>query len=288
MKRSKRQILITVFLIAVGSGLMAYPFVSNYLYEHRQQQVIYSHQELVDKTEDSRLKEELESARTYNKWLSSQEVVLTDPFDPENLKSDDQDYEQLLDLSGDGIMGYVEIPKIDVFLPVYHGTSQQVLEQGVGHLENTSLPVGGKSTHCVLSAHTGLSDKKLFTDLVLLEKGDTFYIHTLDQILAYEVDQILTVKPEDTSQLKIVPEKDYVTMVTCTPYGVNSHRLLVRGYRIPYRPEEGKQALKKTTSSPWMRQYLFSILIGILVLILIMAGVCWHIRRSGPKGRNKS
>ena len=199
MKRSKRQILITTFLIAVGSGLMAYPFVSNYLYEHRQQQ-----------------------------------------------------------------------------------------EQGVGHLENTSLPVGGESTHCVLSAHTGLSDKKLFTDLVLLEKGDTFYIHTLDQILAYEVDQILTVKPEDTSQLKIVPEKDYVTMVTCTPYGVNSHRLLVRGYRIPYRPEEGKQALKKTTSSPWMRQYLFSILIGILVLILIMAGVCWHIRRSGPKGRNKS
>ena len=288
MKRSKRQILITAFLIVVGSGLMAYPFVSNYLYEHRQQQVIYSHQKMVDKTEDSRLKEELESARTYNRWLSSQEVVLTDPFDPENLKSDDQDYEQLLDLSGDGIMGYVEIPKIAVFLPVYHGTSQQVLEQGVGHLENTSLPVGGESTHCVLSAHTGLSDKKLFTDLVLLEKGDTFYIHTLDQILAYEADQILTVKPEDTSQLKIVPEKDYVTLVTCTPYGVNSHRLLVRGHRIPYRPVERKRALKKTKSSPWMRQYLFSILVGILVLILIMAGVCWHIRRSGPKRRNKS
>ena len=287
MKRSIKQVLITGMFIVAGTGLMAYPFVSNYLYEHRQQQVIYSHQEKVEKTENDKLKEELEAARAYNQWLNSQEVALTDPFDPESLKTEGQDYEKILNLSGDGIMGYLEIPEIDVFLPVYHGTSSYVLDQGVGHLENTSFPVGGENTHCVLSAHTGLSDKKLFTDLVLLEMGDEFYIHTLDQVLAYEVDQILTVKPEDTSQLKIVPGKDYVTLVTCTPYGVNSHRLLVRGHRVPYNTEAEKNSDHGRKSSPWMRQYLFSILAGLIMLLLILAAVFWFVRKSDSTKRKR-
>lgn len=137
-------------------------------------------------------------------------------------------------------------------MPVYHGTSQEVLRKGVGHLENTSLPVGGKDTHCVLSAHTGLSDKKLFTDLVLLKKGDLFYIQVLDRHLAYEVDQIRVVRPEDTSLLRIIPEKDLVTLVTCTPYGINSHRLLVRGHRVTEQKNPQKAARKKQTASPWM------------------------------------
>ena len=265
MKRSKRQILITAFLITVGGGLMAYPFVSNYLYEHRQQQVIYSHQEMVDKTEDSRLKEELESARTYNRWLSSQEVVLTDPFDPENLKSDDQDYEQLLDLSGDGIMGYVEIPKIDIKLPIYHTTREDVLQVAAGHLEGSSLPVGGASTHAVISAHRGLPSASLFTDLDKLEEGDHFLIHVLNETLCYEVDKISVVKPEETSGLAVEEGKDLVTLLTCTPYGVNTERLLVRGHRVEYVEQEVEAEKTLFSGISIHTNYLLWVIIGLLV-----------------------
>lgn len=260
---------------------MAYPFVSNYLYENRQKEVIYGYQQETEGLNDIELEEALEKARSYNAWLNSQEVVLTDPFDPEALADlqGKQEYEKLLNLSGSGIMGYVDIPEINVYLPVYHGTSQDVLEKGVGHLENTSLPVGGENTHCVLSAHTGLSDKKLFTDLVLLEEGSSFYLHVLDQTLAYEVDQILTVKPEETSALRIVQGQDLVTLITCTPYGVNSHRLLVRGHRIPYEPEAREQTSATTRTSPWMRQYLLSILTGVVLLIILITGLYLYRRK---------
>ena len=271
MKKQWKQILIAGSLIICGLLLMAYPFISNYLYENRQEEIIYGYQETAQKTDDSEVEDMLAQAQEYNTWLSEREVVLTDPFDPEKVRDKgNRNYEKLLNPDNDGVMGYIEIPKIKVFLPIYHGTSEEVLKNGVGHLENTSLPVGGESTHSVLSAHTGLSDKKLFTDLVLLEEGDTFLIKVLNQTLAYQVDQILTVLPDDTSALRIVQGEDYVTLVTCTPYGVNSHRLLVRGHRIPYEPEQESAAEQPKESSPWMHQYLLAVGTGTGLLLLLV------------------
>ena len=260
---------------------MAYPFVSNSLYEHRQEEVIYEYQKETDKMDTTQIHQMLKEAEEYNVKLKNREAVLTDPFDPDLAVdgTEEKQYEHRLDLESDGIMGYIEIPEINVFLPVYHGTSQEVLRKGVGHLENTSLPVGGKDTHCVLSAHTGLSDKKLFTDLVLLKKGDLFYIQVLDRHLAYEVDQIRVVRPEDTSLLRIIPEKDLVTLVTCTPYGINSHRLLVRGHRVTEQKNPQKAARKKQTASLWMRQYVLSILIGMAFLMVFLTWLFLYRRR---------
>ncbi len=278
--RKTHPLLVTGFLIGTGILLMAYPFVSNSLYEHRQEEVIYEYQKETDKMDTTKIHQMLKEAEEYNVKLKNREAVLTDPFDPElNMDKTEEQYEHLLNSENDGIMGYIEIPEIDVFLPVYHGTSQEVLKRGVGHLENTSLPVGGKDTHCVLSAHTGLSDKKLFTDLVLLKKGDLFYIQVLDRRLAYEVDQIRVVRPEDTSLLRIIPEKDLVTLVTCTPYGVNSHRLLVRGHRVTEQKKLQKAARKKQTASPWMHQYVLSILIGMAFLMTFLTGLLLYRRR---------
>lgn len=279
--RKKRPLLITGFLIGTGILLMAYPFVSNSLYEHRQEEVIYEYQKETDKMDTTQIHQMLKEAEEYNVKLKNREAVLTDPFDPELAVdgTEEKQYEHLMNPENDGIMGYIEIPEINVFLPVYHGTSQEVLRKGVGHLENTSLPVGGKDTHCVLSAHTGLSDKKLFTDLVLLKKGDLFYIQVLDRRLAYEVDQIRVVRPEDTSLLRIIPEKDLVTLVTCTPYGVNSHRLLVRGHRVTEQKNPQKAARKKQTASPWMHQYVISILIGMAFLMVFLTGLFLYRRR---------
>lgn len=259
---------------------MLYPFVSNYLYEREQEELIQS----VDNTEmeEELLQEEWEKAKAYNSYLLEENIVLTDPFDPEAFaKQSEVSYEEILNPYGNGMMGYLEIPAIDLSLGIYHGTSPHVLEEGVGHLENSSLPIGGESIHSVLSAHTGLPDKKLFTDLVLLEKGDTFYIHVLDEILAYKVDNIEVVTPDDTESLHVVPGEDHVTLVTCTPYGVNSHRLLVRGTRIPYVPEEKAQAEESSfwTGSPWMRQYVMAIMGGILLVALLLLAGTWIGRR---------
>lgn len=260
---------------------MAYPFVSNSLYEHRQKEVIYDYQKETGGLESAQIKKMLGEAEEYNIRQKNREAVLTDPFDPGQEKNMEEEgsYENLLNLQKDGIMGYIEIPEINVFLPVYHGTSQEVLEHGVGHLKNTSLPVGGKDTHCVLSAHTGLSDKKLFTDLVLLKKGDFFYIQVLNRRLAYEVDQIRVVEPEDTSLLRILPEKDLVTLITCTPYGVNSHRLLVRGHRVMEKKKTEQHSGKTKTTSPWMRQYMISIFAGMIFLAVFLSGLFWYRRR---------
>lgn len=270
-KRDKRRIGITLGLIAGGVFLMAYPFISNYLYERRQEEIIYGYQEKVERLAQDDREELFQKAVEYNDWLRNSSVILTDPFDPEEVKKNTgEEYHRILNPDGEGIMGYVEIPKISVFLPIYHGTSEEVLNRGVGHLENTSLPVGGEGTHCVLSAHTGLSDKKLFTDLILLETGDSFYIRVLNETLAYQVDDIRTVKPEDTAWLYIVPGQDHVTLVTCTPYGVNSHRLLVRGRRIPYVPEEKEETEPAKQVSPWMRQYRRAVLGGSFLLLAVL------------------
>ena len=214
-------------LVLAGLIIAAYPFISNYLYEQRQQDIITSY-ETQQKT-DTETNEELENVKEYNKSLAAANVTVTDPFDPEGLSDfSRREYETLLNVNEEGMMGYLEIPVIDVRLGIYHGTGENVLKNGVGHLKNTSLPIGGEGTHAVLSAHAGLPEKKLFTDLELMKEGDIFYIHVFGETLAYETDRITVIEPHNTEDLKIQEGKDYVTLVTCTPYGINSHRLLVR------------------------------------------------------------
>ena len=186
----------------------------------------------------------------------------------------EESYQELLNLKGNGVMGYVEVPKISVYLPIYHGTEGATLERGVGHLLGSSLPVGGEGTHCVLTGHTGMSNQRLFTDLEQMEIGDVFYLHVLDQVLAYQVDAINTVAPYETSLLCEVEGQDLCTLITCTPYGANSHRLLVRGLRIPYEAAEEISAKEKPvpeTESVWMRQYLKGLLLGLGGLLAFAA-----------------
>lgn len=211
----------------------------------------------------------IERARQYNRGLIDSKVVLTDPFKAKNFKGETLFYNEILDIDGSGIIGYLKIPCILVNLPIYHGTSAEVLEHGIGHLAATSFPVGGKSTHAVLTGHTGLSSAKLFTDLTEMKKGDLFFIHVLDQKLAYKVDQISVVKPEDTRKLQIVDEEDHVTLLTCTPYGVNDHRLLVRGVRTAYH-ETDENTKARAHHSQWMEIYKRAILAGLLIVLMLI------------------
>lgn len=262
-----------VLLLFFGSVfLVCYPFVSNYLMGLNQEGEVTGYEQEVQEANDEEIAAELEAARKYNQSLFGS-VILTDPFDPARQQEENLEYDQLLNLGGDSVMGVIEIPAIHVSLPIYHGTEEEVLQKGAGHMWNTSLPVGGAGTHAVITGHTGLSSAKLFTDLELLETGDVFLIHVLGDILAYQVDQIKIVKPDETNDLRIDPEQDYVTLVTCTPYGINSHRLLVRGTRIPY--EEAEEILQKNISreeeSIWMEEYKKALVAGIVILVLILA-----------------
>ena len=218
--------IVLVFLLLIGLSLLLYPTVSDYWNSFHQTKAITTYAENVAALDSASYDAIWEAARQYNRNLCSRSNGL--------LLSEEQkaEYERLLDVSGVGIMGYIEIPEIDVSLPIYHGTEDPVLQVAVGHLDWTSLPVGGESTHCVLSGHRGLPSAKLFTNLDKLREGDTFLLRVLDEILTYEVDQILIVEPQDTDALEIVEGQDYCTLVTCTPYGINTHRLLVRGHRI--------------------------------------------------------
>lgn len=226
----------------------------------------------------------LEKAREYNRELLGN-VVLTDPFDPDAVKKQNEDYDNLLNIAGDGVMGSVEIPSIDVYLPIYHGTDSESLEKGAGHLENSSLPVGGKGTHSIISAHTGLPSAKMFDNLTEVKEGDVFYIHVLNRTLAYEVDQIKVVLPENVSDLLIDKNKDYVTLVTCTPYGINSHRLLVRGTRIPYKEAKKKDNLKKKGNTMWKA---YALMLVLAVVLIILLWYYFHIRPNKGKKRKNS
>lgn len=232
LKKNLTTILLVVALV-IGLCLLLYPTVSDYWNSLHQSRAIASYTESVAQIDNSRYQVFLEEARDYNARLAQLEKVNWMPTDQELLE-----YAAILDVSGTGVMCSIEIPKIKVNLPIYHGVEEGVLQIAVGHIPGTTLPVGGENTHCVLSGHRGLPSARLFTDLDKLVVGDTFLIHVLDEILTYEVDQILIVEPYDLSALEITPGEDLVTLVTCTPYGINSHRLLVRGHRI----ETAKQA----------------------------------------------
>ncbi|MBQ4546123.1 MAG: class C sortase [Oscillospiraceae bacterium] len=223
--KNKTNILLILILIA-GLSLLLYPSFSNYWNSFTQSQVIVDYTQQIKDLDSEKYDRILSEATEYNRTLVSR----SNHF----LLSDEQkaEYDELLDISGVGIMGYIEIPSINCTLPVYHGTEDSVLQIAVGHLDWTSLPVGGESTHCVLSGHRGLPSAKLFTDLDKVTVGDTFVLRILDEVLTYEVDQILIVEPHETDELLIVEGKDYCTLVTCTPYAINTHRILVRGERI--------------------------------------------------------
>lgn len=261
--------IIPVLIIAVGFLLLSYPFVSNFIFEKSAGSTVESYRKKTAGIDRKKKEKAIDEARQYNRDLVDSKVVLTDPFKAKDSKGETLFYNRILDMDGSGIMGYLKVPCISVDLPIYHGTSAEVLEHGIGHLAATSFPVGGKSTHAVLTGHTGLSSAKLFTDLTEMKKGDLFFIHVLNQKLAYKVDQIKVVKPEDTRDLQIIDGEDHVTLLTCTPYGVNDHRLLVRGVRTTYHEKE-EQTKARKHHSQWMEVYKRAILAGLLIILVLI------------------
>ncbi len=225
MKRRLSTILLVLILLT-GLSLLLYPTVSELWNSFHQSRAVTSYAQTVSDIDDEVYEQLLEEARAYNAALA--QTGIKAELTPEEAA----EYDSVLAVADSGIMGYIRIPKIDVTLPVYHGTEETVLQTAVGHLEGTSLPVGGESTHCVVTGHRGLPSARLFTDIAKLTEGDTFTLNVLDEVLTYEVDQIRVVLPYDLSDLRIEPGEDYCTLVTCTPYGINTHRLLVRGHRI--------------------------------------------------------
>ena len=256
---------ITLFLVLIllaGLSLLLYPSASDYWNSIHQTRAIATYAEDVANLNQNQYDEIWAAAESYNASLKDRNNAF--------LLSDAQkaEYEQLLDVSGLGVMGYIEIPSIDCSLPIYHGTEESVLQIAVGHLEWSSLPVGGESTHCVLSGHRGLPSAKLFTRLDKLQTGDIFMLRVLEEVLTYEVDQILIVEPQDTDALRIEEGKDYCTLVTCTPYGINTHRLLVRGHRID-NIEEAK-AVRVTADAIQIEPLLVAPVMAIPILLLLM------------------
>lgn len=271
--RKKIKIIFILLTSIIAIGIILSSLISNSYVEDNQKDVIEKYKKTVQSIPYETLEKEREKAENYNKLLVENTIV-TGPFNPVDEEfEEDYDYNNILNIGQDGVMGYINIPKINVELPIYHGSSEEVLEKGIGHLENTSFPIGGEGTHAVLLGHTGLPTAKLFTDLDKLEEGNVFYVEVLEEKLAYEVDQIKVVKPEDTSDLTIDPNKDYITLVTCTPYGKNTHRLLVRGKRIPYT-EEVENRIKKEqsekTESTWIDELLKVINTGLRILEIIL------------------
>ena len=276
--------IFRIIVLLIAFSVLLYPTVSNYLYEKNGARVISSYDENAVRLSESEKQAMLEAARQYNRELLGN-IELLDPFSP--LKKEvDARYQSLLNTNEAGMMGYIRIPKIDVELPIYHGTEERILQSGVGHFEGTSFPVGGESSHTVLTGHRGLPSKLLFTDLDQMKEGDIFYLKILGETFAYKIDQILTVLPENTKALTIEPGKDYATLVTCTPYAVNTHRLLVRGSRIPY--EEAVRQVpdeKITPTLPFQVKVLLAA-IGVLVLIFIVYQL-WKKTRRRKEMRRK-
>lgn len=288
MKRLFIPLLIIILFLA-GIAIVVYPVVSNQLYEKNQSHVTAQYDETIEQMEQGALEAKLQAAQEYNRSLLQSEAFLTDPFDPDLvLDPTIEPYAGLLNVEGDGIMGYVEIPRIYVSLPIYHGTTAQVLEKGIGHLQNTSLPVGGESTHTVLTGHTGLAGKRLFTDLSQLEAGDVFYLHILEDTLAYQVREIYIVDPDQTEYLVVKPGQDLVTLVTCHPYGINTHRLLVQGIRIPYEQALEQQMKENPSSlnSVWETEYRKAVVICLAVYIPLTAIVVFVLLHRGRRRKH--
>ena len=287
MKKKISAILFGL-LFLVGFGILVYPTVSNQWNTYRQSQLISNYQSVVQDMTPEDFTQEWEKAEAFNATIT-QNNLYSDVFGESTTDLQSTEYWKILNEAGDGVMGYLSIPKINIKLAIYHGTADDVLQTGVGHLNGTKLPIGGESTHCVLAAHRGLPSAKLFTDIDQLRNGDKFYIHVLDQVLAYEVDQILPMVDKDDHEtlenaLKIEEGKDQVTLFTCTPYGVNSHRLLVRGTRVVYNGEEDKEAtISESMVESIKNYYMIYTILGLAVTLLVIL----LLRYLSKKKKNK-
>ena len=288
--RDKRRKIITIslavlfFLLALG--LTVYPIFSSRYNEAHQSQIHTEYQDAVNALPDTAIPEARAAAQSYNEELWSS-IVQYGSYSKDSVTSAMEEYAGLLDLTGTGTMGYVHIPKLAVSLPIYHGTEEETLDRGVGHLIGSSLPIGGSSTHAILTGHSGLASQKMFSDLDKLEVGDTFYLEVLNEFLAYEVDQINTVLPHDTAYLGLEEGKDLCTLVTCTPFGVNTHRLLIRGHRIAYTPEDEESPTiepaetSEPVDSTWEQEYEKGVYfaIGVVVVICLILFLGWLMQR---------
>ncbi len=274
-KKSILPSLLLVLILLAGLSLLLYPTLSDYWNSLHQSQAIASYVETVEAMDEADYEAMWAAARAYNDALPRD----NSRFHPS--EEEQAEYDALLDVSGTGIMGYVEIPQIGVSLPIYHGTDEAVLQVAIGHIEGSSLPVGGAGTHCVISGHRGLPSAKLFTDLDQIQEGDTFLLHILDETLTYQVDQIHIVEPDDVTYLAIEEGQDLCTLVTCTPYGVNSHRLLVRGRRI--ETEETAAAIRVTADAILVDPMLVAPAVAAPILLILLSS-----RKQGRKGPARS
>ncbi|MDO4416871.1 MAG: class C sortase [Eubacteriales bacterium] len=282
MKKTGRLLYRTlvVSLFAISGGILLYPTASAAWNGFVAGQRITAYEEAASEMEQSQRERILEDARAYNRQHLFNTIA--DAFDGDGSYIRTHPYDSLLDPGGDGVMGYLEIPKIQQDLVIFHGTGTTALERGVGHVEGTSLPVGGESTHAVLAGHRGLQQARLFTDLDLLAEGDKFFLHVLGDVYAYEIDRISVVLPEETQLLDIADGEDLVTLVTCTPYGINTHRLLVRGYRIPYSEKEHAEETAKARPLDLIDISLAALLAGITAMLVIWI----YMRRRTEQGEH--
>ena len=273
MKRKTTILTAAILVFLTALGITLYPIISNYVNQKYASKIYTEYEEMIQNVEDTSLKDARRLAEQYNNALAP-----VSAYEQESLSEASQNYDTLLNMGGNGIMGYVEIPSIQVNLPIYHGTDSETLERGIGHLLGSSLPIGGASTHSVLSGHSGLAGQKMFTDLLQVREGDVFYLHVLGETLAYQVVSLNTVLPYDTSLLGITPGADLCTLITCTPLAVNTHRLLVTGERIPYENAQEIQAemQQETTEveSAWEQDYLHGLYIALAIVLLLMIICC--------------
>ncbi|WP_294465339.1 class C sortase [uncultured Ruminococcus sp.] len=291
MKR-KLAIFGIILIFIAGIGTMSYPLVSSVINNIDSRNHVEEYTKTTKQMSSEETLEMFKQAEEYNHSLTNN-VIITDPFDEKAYKKIGANYENALNVDGNGLIGYIDIPKINVYLPIYHGTAEDILAKGAGHLQNTSLPIGGESTHSVISAHTAYPGETFFDYLTDMEEGDEFYIHVLDRVLKYEVDSIKVVLPEETDDLRVVKGKDYVTLLTCTPYSVNTHRLLVRGKRVEY--DDSKYITTGASAASFGNDGIFFlgykvpywaaalIIVGFVALVVII--VIIRLKRSKKKKR---
>ncbi len=288
--KKKLPIIAVILIFAVGVGILSYPLVSSVVNNISARNGAESYSNQVESLDTSYVDEMFARAEEYNRSLTDN-IILTDPFDEEAYEKIGANYASTLDVDGKGLIGYVDIPKINVYLPVYHGTAESTLSKGAGHLEQTSLPIGGASTHSVISAHTAFPTETFFDYLTELQEGDVFYIHVLDRDLKYQVDQVEVVLPEQTRDLNIIRNEDHVTLLTCTPYSINTHRLLVRGTRVPYSEDDdnttGQSVVSLSSGGIFFLGYRIPYWAAILSICVFVALVICIVCVALKRGKNR-
>lgn len=294
MKR-KIAIFSIIIIFVLGIGVMSYPLISSFVNNIASRSQATEYKKSVAQMPDEETEKLINEAKDYNKNMSGK-IILTDPFDAEAYQKIGVEYQNTLKINDEGLMGYIDVPKINVYLPIYHGTSPETLAKGAGHLQNTSLPVGGESSHSVISAHSAFPGETFFDYLTDMQEGDEFFVHILDKTLKYEVDQISVVLPEEVDKLRIVNGGDYVTLLTCTPYTINTHRLLVRGKRVPYDDtkylETGASVASFDSSGIFFLGYkipYWAAFVSIIVFIaLVVFLVVFFVKPSNKRKKSKS